>query len=147
MVRAKIRDLVINEDALYYEYTIPDGMRPDILSNKYYGQPDYVWAIFYANNIYNPLTEWPYFQKEFEDYIIRKYGSMRRALITTHHYLLEDKYIIDQKTFESGQYTPSEIREVSVFDYEHSLNQEKRNIKVLDAVYLRQIVSELTNIF
>jgi hypothetical protein len=151
LVRSKIRDKLKEEGALYYETTIRDGERPDTLSRKYYGSPDYAWVILYANDIMNPLTEWVYFGREFEQYIIKKYGSMRRALNNVHHYELNDPngqtYIIDEKTFFSGNYTPTEVSAITIFEYEERLNEERRNIKVIDNVYLRQLVSELNQIF
>ena len=151
MVRSKIRDVLQEEGALYYETTVRDGERADVISRKYYGTPDYAWVIFYANDIMNPLTEWVYFQEEFATLIEKKYGSVRAAQLSVHHYEVTDDngqtYIIDERTYLSGQYTPSQLTVVSNYDYEDRLNEERRNIKVLDVIYLRQIVGELRSIF
>jgi hypothetical protein len=110
MVRGKIRDAVLQNSALYYKYRIDEFMKPETLSYKYYGSPNYVWAIFYANNIVDPLTDWPMNQREFDKYILQKYGSMDRAQLkyssngalnhdSIHHYVLNEKHVIDETTF------------------------------------------------
>jgi hypothetical protein len=110
MIRGRMRDAVLQNSALYYKYRIDDFMKPEILSYKYYGSPNYVWAIFYANNIINPLTDWPMEQREFDRYMLQKYGSMDKAQLkyasdgkinydSIHHYLLNDSHIIDERTF------------------------------------------------
>lgn len=110
MVRGKVRDAVLTNVALYYKYEIEDHMKAEMISHKYYGSPNYVWAIYYANNILDPRYDWPMNDREFEKYIVRKYGSIERAQTkfttdgkinheSVHHYLLNDNYIIDKTTF------------------------------------------------
>lgn len=110
MVRGRVRDAVLNNSLLYYKYRIDEFMKPEILSHKYYGSPNYVWAIFYANNIVNPIMDWPMNQREFDRYILQKYGSLDKAQLkyasdgklnydSIHHYVLNDHYIIDELTF------------------------------------------------
>lgn len=110
MMRGKVRDAVLQNTALYYKYTIDDMMKPETLSHKYYGSSNYVWAIFYANNILHPVHDWPMTQREFDKYIIQKYGSLKKANgkynadgslnhDSIHHYVLNQTHIIDRTTF------------------------------------------------
>lgn len=147
LVRAKIRDLVLDESSVYYEYTIRDSDRADIISTKYYGNPSYTWAIFYANEIQNPLTEWPRDHYSFNEFIRRRYGSVERAQTTIHHYLLDGEYIIDETTYLDNSIDFDRKATISIYDYESDLNEARREIKVLDVVYLRQINEELRHIF
>jgi hypothetical protein len=67
----------IKEDLLLYsKYTIQDGERPDHLSQKFYGSPDYYWTFFMVNeNLVNVHTDWPLSRKEFEKMIAQKYDG------------------------------------------------------------------------
>jgi len=67
----------IKEDLLLYsKYTIQDGERPDHLSQKFYGSPDYYWTFFMINeNLVNLHTDWPLSRKEFELMINQKYDG------------------------------------------------------------------------
>lgn len=143
MVRGIIRKYIQEQKALYYEYTIPDGMRPDVLSKEYYGNSRYTWVIFYANEIIDPLSEWPLSDREFKKYIISKYGSVEKSQTYIHHYLLDDKYIIDQSTYEDGTIDFNRKKIVTCYDNEFSINEQKRNIKIIDDIYVKQITNEL----
>lgn len=61
---------------LYTKYTIQDGERPDHISQKLYGSPDYYWTFFMVNeNLVNYYTDWPLSHKELQDYIAKKYDG------------------------------------------------------------------------
>lgn len=147
LVRSKIKNLVLQENTLYYDYVVREGERPDVIAKKYYGNSDYTWVLFYANNIKNPLTDWPLDSNSFSRFIINKYGSLEYAQSTIQHYLLNEKYIIDEKTFVMNSDESDIKRAVTIYEYEESLNEKKRNIKILDARYLNQIKNEIRNIF
>lgn len=68
----KLKDDIL----LYNKYTIQDGERPDHLSQKLYGTPDYYWIFFMINeNLTNSHTDWPLSRKEIEDFISIKYSG------------------------------------------------------------------------
>ena len=149
-LRARIRDAVLKQGAVFYEYTIQDSDRPDIIASKYYGNSAYTWILFYANDIFDPIHDWPKTTEQFYAYIKQKYGSIERAkseLEEHHHYLLDDEFVIDRATYFSGEYDASRLRAVSHYDYEFELNEAKRNIKIMDATYMLQINNEFKNIF
>lgn len=149
LVRGKIRDAILEKSAMYYKYTITDSDRPDILATKYYGNPTSTWAIYYANNILDPRHDWPLSDSVFYDYVKSKYGSIYKAqseLEEPHHYLLDGKYIIDKETYLDPAVEGAKTK-VSAFEYEWNLNEAKREIKIIDVVYLSQITNELENLF
>lgn len=160
MVRGKIRDAILEKAALYYDYVISDGERPDVIASKYYGNSTYTWAIFYANNIFDPQLDWPMDSDTLNTYIIKKYGSVSNARNTDanfQHYMLDGKYVIDKTRYldnnfpdrgedNMGQNVLRKTK-MSHLDYEIKLNDEKRQIKILDKVYLLQITNELKNLF
>lgn len=110
MVRGKVRDAVLSNTALYYKYQIDDLMKPEIISYKYYGSPNYVWAIYYANNILHPQFDWPLTARDFDSYIVQKYGTLeapqkkylsngRLNHEAIHHYKLNNSHVIDRQTY------------------------------------------------
>lgn len=159
MVRGKIRDAILKQTCLYYKYNVADGERPDVISSKYYGNSSYVWAIFYANNIVDPIFDWPLDSTNFNKYIIEKYGSVEKAKnVSTdfYHYTLDKEYYIDKFSYEDPTFpdktatkeqNAARKSKLSLYDYEAKLNDDKRNIVVLDLHYLTQITNELRRLF
>jgi len=45
---------VLTNIASYYEYTVRDDEKPEILADKFYNDPEGHWVILYANNIFDP---------------------------------------------------------------------------------------------
>ena len=74
LIRNKLRDAVEDDVTIFYPYTVPEGMRPDVLSYQYYGDTIYTWTIFLVNNIVDPYWEWPLDYKDFRLYLSDKYG-------------------------------------------------------------------------
>lgn len=109
LVRSKIRELVLKNSVYLFDYTIQDSDRADIIADREYGHSRYAWIIYYANNIIDPLTQWPMNYADFNRYLAEKYGSVELALSTPHHYLYKDKYIIDEFAYNENSflvYTP-----------------------------------------
>jgi hypothetical protein len=72
----RIKSSIKEDILLYHKYTIKDGQRPDQLSLKLYGSPDYFWTFFMVNeNLVNYYTDWPLSRQEFEDMIVQKYDG------------------------------------------------------------------------
>lgn len=65
---------------LYYDYTIKDGERPDVVAYNYYGNSEYYWVIFLVNDIVDPYYDWPMDQNTFEAFLKKKYGSVEQAM-------------------------------------------------------------------
>lgn len=80
-----IRNILGNASA-YYEYLITDADTPEILADKFYGDPEAHWIILLANDIVDPQYDWPLNTTDFNNYIIDKYSSIEAAKTTVHHY-------------------------------------------------------------
>ena len=67
-----IVDQIKDEVAFYEKYTILDGDRPDIVSQKLYDTPDYHWTFFFMND---GLREsgWPLSEREMRALVKRRY--------------------------------------------------------------------------
>lgn len=119
-----------------------------MLAYDYYGSIDYVWLIFYANNIIDPYTQWYKSQEQFHEYIIKKYGSIENAQQTVHHYISSNSDLsLQEVSVTTFQFATSEeqglLSPVSVYDFELSLNDRYRTINLIDKSYAPRIALEL----
>ena len=71
--RFKISDASLDSLVYYKQYTVTDADRPDIVSEKVYGDSQYDWVVLLANNIINPYFDWPMPTPVLQDYINVKY--------------------------------------------------------------------------
>ena len=88
---------VLADDVIAYEYVdIINGERPDILSQRIYGTPEYYWTFFIVNDeLKDILHDWPLSNLEFEEQMAIKYDSYASILLkpyitTATHYLVSD---------------------------------------------------------
>ena len=74
-----ILDQIKQEVAFYEKYTILDGDRPDVVSQKLYGTPDYHWTFFFMND---GLREsgWPMPERELRALVKKRYPH--RTVVT-----------------------------------------------------------------
>jgi hypothetical protein len=71
-VYVDVIDQVKQEIAFYEKYTILDGDRPDIVSQKLYGTPDYHWT-FFAMNDNLKESGWPMPEHELRGLVKKRY--------------------------------------------------------------------------
>lgn len=71
------------DDITYYTfYDVQDGERPDVVSTKLYGTPDYYWTFFMVNDrLVNLHTDWPLSTSDLENLIGKKYSG---TVLTTN---------------------------------------------------------------
>jgi hypothetical protein len=86
MIRTGFLSSVINGTSVYYDYLIKESDRPEIIADKFYGDPEAHWMILLANNMVDPHYDWPLDSRSFQNYIINKYGSIEAAELGIHHY-------------------------------------------------------------
>jgi hypothetical protein len=166
---APIAGLVKNKQ-VFYSYLIVEGETPEMIADRIYGSTKYHWVVTLLNGITDPLIDWPKSYANLVKYIVDKYGSIATASGTTHHYAMtiskvdsvgnssQQTFIIDLTkyntlvspvpvvtTFANGVTVTKTITASTVdnYTYEVNLNETKRNIILLQANYLPQIVTEL----
>jgi hypothetical protein len=148
MVRARVREMVLKNAVVYYSYTVKDGEKPETIAYKYYGSVDSTWLVLYANEIFDPIWDWVLDDKEFNKYIVSKYGSIQAAHTTVDHYeLTPNGLVIDQESYNNPNIGDAEKTIVSCYEQEQRLNEAKRSIKVIDKRYRDQIINEMKRIF
>jgi len=157
--RFGLSSLLRNNSAIYFDYEVKDGDRPDIIADKYYDDQTLDWLVLLTNEIHDPYFKWPLSYENFTNYIRQKYGSVAVAQSTTHHYEKtiqaqsrnEDDTIIPKRTVIVDYATyltdVANTRIVDTFSYENELNESHRNIKILDERFLSIIVDTHRRIF
>lgn len=143
--RLKVRDNIKDNAALFARYDVQNGDTPESVSYKHFGSTDYFWVICLMNDITDRFYDWPLTDQAFEEYVKDKYDNPGAV----HHY---------EKTQSSGAQTGSgpgdyshkievnstdtDAQSVSNYEYEQRLQDQKRQIKLLDPTYLNLFVDE-----
>lgn len=124
------RDILANI-SVYDEYDIVDNESPEIIAEKAYGNPNYHWIIMLANDRYDYINDFPLSTVDLEKYISLKYGSSH--IYDTHHYT-KNGFVVDSDVV--GAYS------VSNYDYETSINESKRRIRIIPKELIDRILSD-----
>ena len=142
-------------------YRVKDGERPDIVSNEVYGTVGYAYLILLFNDVYDPVFDWPLGSRQFEEYIIAKYGSIDSALTTVQYYyqiiraevartgtserVPAVKYIVDQTAYDALE---EDVRTtISAYDWEFDKNVEKSDLKMINAGIIQDVDYEVKRMF
>jgi hypothetical protein len=135
--RVKINDRIRTFGATdARNYIILDGEKPEYVAYTFYGNPSYAYAILLLNGIHNMYDEWPRSGETLKKYIIEKYGSLSYAQTNIAYYYVND-IITSQQAYESSSETDKYSQ--SIYQYEEYLNNEKRNIKLLDPSLIKKL--------
>ena len=161
--RITLRQDIYQDLSFFTKYEIIGNDRPDNVALKVYGRSDLDWVVLTSNNIINIQDEWPMPQLEFDAYLLNKYGTYDN-LNSSHHYETtelknSDDVIIVQKGLQvpstysityyfdsgidSGMVTSYPVVEITNYQYEEKLNDDKRNIFLLKPRYLNVIIDDL----
>jgi hypothetical protein len=145
MKRVKIRSKVLSEASLYDVYDVPNGENPEDTAYKHFGDPEMHWVILLTNNITDRYYGWPLTDQDFEKYITDKYDNPDGI----HHYEITQSsgpqtgngpsdysHLVEVNSTEPG------AQSVSNREYEQRLQDEKRQIKLLDPQFLGVLLVE-----
>ena len=163
--RAKLRDDIFSDLSFFTKYSILGDERPDNVAYKFYNDSTLDWIVLLSNNIINVQTEWPLSQQAFYNFLIDKYGS-EEILNQVHHYetvqvktsdgaiivpaglTVASNYSISYFDSNTGQRINNTniTVEVTNYDYEERIQDEKRNIFILKPTYLNVIFNDLEDI-
>ena len=156
MARAKLRNVIMNDIVQYFPYSIPEAERPDITAFTVYGDVKFTWLIFLINDIHDPIYDWPLTTRDLVNYIKDKYGTVNAAKNTVHHY----EQIVRQRIEATGTTEAMPLAKIEVdvttynaldaedrdvvysYNWELDRNESKRDIKLIDTMYIGDILSE-----
>ena len=74
--RVKVIDKYLTNSLSYYEYDVQEGDTPEIIAHKFYDDVERHWIVLMANNIIDPVIDWPMNYTNFIKYLDDKYGSL-----------------------------------------------------------------------
>ena len=160
--RSKLRTDLDQAITAFNYYNIKDGMRPDMVAQELYDNPELDWVVLTSSNITNIRNQWPLDHNDLQEYMLEKYGSEANIAKVHHH---ETRKIVDEynrvvipaglevdKDFSfqylsfSKQFVkviPSQVvAEITNYQYEVRLNDQKRRIRILKPAYLSAFISE-----
>lgn len=142
-------------DKMCQKYIIQGSKRPEQISHELYGTTEFHWTILYVNNITDMHQEWPINDNALSDFITKKYGAGNEYDL--HHYeKMPEGFWVDNhidgispygSTFMSRTYPEAVIKEVTNYDFEHSLNEDKRRIRVIEPSFIATFVSSFQGAF
>lgn len=143
--RVKVRSKVRDNISLYDKYDLDIGDTPESVSYKVYGTVDYYWVILLMNDVKDRYYDWPLNLQDFEAYVKEKYDNPSAV----HHYEIDQSsgttdpngpgdfdYKIEVNSDTSG------AQAVSNYEYEQRLQDQKRQIRILNQNYLPTFIRE-----
>ena len=167
--RAKIRDDIFNDVTYFTKYTIKGDDRPDNVALDVYQDSTLDWIVLLSNNIINIQNEWPLTQQSFETYLLDKYETYENINSSHHYETKEVKNSIGATVLPKGLNVPKDFSmefldielgtyteiggsanpitsEVTNYDYEVDLQNEKRTIYILKQNYLNIVLNDMDRI-
>ena len=152
--KGKLREDIIEQTAVFTKYKIKGDDRPDNVAQELYGDPDLDWVVLASNNILNVYDEWPMTQRNFENYLLEKYGTYEE-MNAVHHYettevkntqgavitaaglqVDSDFSVTYYDALEEGYNTKYPVTSVTNYDFEQKIQDDRRNIFTLKPRYL-----------
>ena len=160
--RGFLREDIFQELSFFTKYKIKGDDRPDNVAWNFYQESELDWLVLTCNNIVNIQTEWPLTQTNFDRFLLDKYETHEK-LNDIHHYetieikntdgnvLLKEGLEVD-KSFSMTYYddvtekqvTPTVLtKEITNYQFEDRIENEKRNIYLLKPKYLNIIYDDM----
>ena len=165
--KAELRPDIFQDLSTFQKYQIKGDDRPDNVAEDFYQDSSLDWLVLTCNNIINVQTEWPMSQRDFDRFLLDKYGTYANLESTHHHETLEvknskgvvmlekglevesdfsfsyyDWWLKEQKTVA----TANLVTEVTNYQYEEKIEDAKRNIFLLKIRYLNLVTDDLEEI-
>lgn len=84
--RVALLNRVTRNPYIFYPYDIVSEERADQFSSRYYKDSFKSWMIYLSNNIMDPYYEWYLSEREFLEFIEKKYGSIFNAQQKVKYY-------------------------------------------------------------
>ena len=158
--RFKVRDILKQKAAIFYDYTVKEGDTPSNVAFRYYDDETLDWVIFLINDIIDPYYDWPLSYNAFNEYMKSLYGSVDSAKSTVYEYrkiinnqsVLIDGTVIPKRTVVIDQNTynslaPANREEIDAYEFYEEENNNKRDIKILDERYIGLVTTQVETIF
>ena len=164
--KGKLADDIFQDLTIFTKYEIEGDDRPDNVADKKYDDPDLDWIVLLSNNIINVQSEWPLPQRDFDRYVLEKYGTYEKLNAVHHYETKECKNSVDAVVVPDGLQVDSDysvtyydwyldgeitksssdiVVEVTNYEYESKLEDAKRSIYLLKPKYLNIVKDDMDN--
>ena len=167
--RGKIKNDIFQDVTYFTKYNIRGDDRPDNVAFDVYQDSTLDWVILLSNNIQNIQDEWPLTQQSFENYLLEKYETQQNIHGPHHYESKEVKNSIGSIILKEGLHVPKDFSmkfldanlgtyteiggvtdpittEVTNYEYEINLQNERRHIYILKQDYLNIILTDMDRI-
>ena len=160
-----LREDIFQNLSFFTKYSISGNDRPDNVAFEIYQDSTLDWLVLMANNIVNIQNEWPLSNVDFDELMLDKYGSYDTLFNGIHHYeTIEVKDARDVKIVNAGLKVESDYSitffderadqmktvtptiPVTNYQYEQKVNEDKRNIYLLQPRYLQVVRDDLEDL-
>ena len=149
--RVALRTKVKTNTLLYDTYDVKEGETPESVAFNLYGNAEFHWVVMLVNDITDRYHQWPMRYSQFLQYVNDKYDDVNAV----HHY--EIAQTSGDTTTKIEVYSNSALfsgdtdfygtaTAVTNLEYEESLQDQRRKIKLLDPQYLPQFISEFESL-
>ena len=171
--RFSVANFISNGNVTFDTYHVQDGERPDAVAYDYYDDFTLDWLVLLTNEIQDPYFEWPLSYEQFNNMILQKYrglgdsnsdlSTLSYVNQTVHHY---EKILQKNNTASDGvqfriypektvvvDYTTyltlpvPDRKAVTIYEYEQDLNEQRRQIYLLDLHFVHIIKDQHPYIF
>ena len=123
-------------------YDVKSGDTPESIAYAYYNDARLHWIILLANNIVDYYNDWPMSVEKFERHVAAKYDNVDDI----HHYEYTqesgDTSFTIELPNESATTIPVDATPVTNYEYEESIQNSKRKIRLIQREYVSKIKKE-----
>ncbi len=138
--------------AMFDEYIVQNGEKPEDIALKFYENPFYNWTLLVINDIINFHEQWPRSTRQLQEYCSAKYEN---PTATKDYITTEVKKGIDiivpagkvvPSTFQITYYdvsttvTANPVASRSFYQFEESVNAEKERIQLVKPEFIEDFV-------
>jgi len=143
--RVKLRAAIKSGVFLFDKYDVPYGDKPEDVAFKFYGDAELHWVILMTNNVTDRYYQWPMTQPQFQEFLEDKYDNpdgihhyeiTRTSGRTTSNGPGDYSHLVECNSDEDGAVS------VSNRDYEERLQDQYRQIRLLDPKYITAFTEE-----
>ena len=163
--RGFLREDIFQNLTFFTKYQIQGSDRPDNVASQVYNDSTLDWLVLMSNNIVNIQNEWPLSNLDFDELMLDKYGSYDTLFNGVHHYetievkdarnvkivnaglKVESDYSVtffDERADQMKTVTPT--IPVTNYQYEQKVNEDKRNIYLLQPRYVQVVRDDLEDL-
>lgn len=146
----------IEHNFIIKELRIQDSPRPELLSYKLYGTPEYYWVLLLINEIYDPFYDWIMTEQAVYEYTEQKYKNLGGPNEVAYHisrdkerfWNVYERPVGSQKWYDKsdkiGKYLQYDgpLIPVTNLEYETIENENKRLIRVVQPEDIQTFVSQ-----